>query len=381
MATYRKATEKDISKGKGKSTDELSLAEATAYFNKRAGETGAKKFRYKGEVYDLSGNKSTVAATPKPSTKAADDKPMRPRARPAAPEKVAMPTGNGGGGADAGNMPATGVAKPKSYTSSGRGFGAGEMARRRTDAKKAAEAKDAARNAKEESSNTGKKVAAGAAAVGIGAAGVRAAMDKAATNRAAARAAASKPPAASATTPSPAERAAARLKLAAEKPATKTTVTVPKYNNIGVSRGRNWVPESAFTDKPTPSKESTTKPVTRGADARTAPKTGDKAAAARAAAKTAATSKKGGPRVGQSKAATPTATRGAGGGVSATPSKTVAPTVTRGAGSGVRLSPSPVMGLVLGRGGNRRLIKGNGVLEGPPMLFMNKGGMVKKGKK
>lgn len=360
--TYRKATEKDISKGKGKSTDELSLAEATAYFNKRAGETGAKKFRYKGEVYDLSGEKAPTAAPKSSATESKPSKPATPQkvVNTVRPEASSKSRTTGGGGAD--HMPATGSTTSKK--SGGRGDGASEVGRRKADATRQRVEKmlkdEASRKAKEESSNTGKKVATGAVVVGIGAAGVRAAMDKAATARAAARAAASKPPAASATTPSPAERATARLKLAAEKPATKTTVTVPKYNNIGVSRGREWVPESAFTDKPAASKGSTTKPVTRGADARTAPKTGDRAAAARAAAKTAATPKKGGPRVGQSK-----------------PTKSA---VTRGAAGGVR-APSPVMGLVLGRGGNRRLIKGSGVLEGPPMLMLNKGGMVKKGKK
>lgn len=157
--TYRTATEKDIAKGKGKSTDELSLAEATAYFNKRSAETGAKKFRYKGEVYDLSGNKAAAkTAAPKPSAKAADDKPMRPKARPAAPDKVVntvrpeVPqtpkkakgpsmSGKGGGGAD--KMPATGIA---------------------------------ARRAQQEMSDKAKKVAAGAAAIGAAVVGTRAAM-------------------------------------------------------------------------------------------------------------------------------------------------------------------------------------------------------------
>lgn len=169
--TYRKATEKDISKGKGKSTDELSLAEATAYFNKRAGETGAKKFRYKGEVYDLSGNKSTVEMI-KPSTKAATPKPSKPAApektvntvRPEAPKKSRT---TGGGGAD--RMPATGSAAPKK--SGGRGNGAGEVDRRNADAKVAA-----ARRAQEDMSDKAKKVAAGGAALGAAVVGARAAM-------------------------------------------------------------------------------------------------------------------------------------------------------------------------------------------------------------
>ena len=159
MATYRKATEKDISKGKGKSTDELSLAEATTYFNKRAGETGAKKFRYKGEVYDLSGEKAPTAA-PKSSAKAADDKPMRPRARPAAPEKTVNTVRP-----EVPQKPKAAAPAPKKY--SGRGEGASEVSRRKTDA---------ARRAQEDMSDKAKKVAAGGAALGAAAIGARAAL-------------------------------------------------------------------------------------------------------------------------------------------------------------------------------------------------------------
>jgi len=158
--TYRTATEKDIAKGRGKSTDELSLAEATAYFNKRSAETGAKKFRYKGEVYDLSGNKSTVVTTPKPSTKAADDKPMRPRARPAAPEKPVNTVRP-----EVPQKPKAAAPAPKKY--SGRGDGASEVSRRKTDA---------ARKAQEDMSDKAKKVAAGGAALGAAVVGARAAL-------------------------------------------------------------------------------------------------------------------------------------------------------------------------------------------------------------
>lgn len=155
--TYRKATEKDIAKGRGKSTDELTLAEATAYFNKRSAETGAKKFRYKGEVYDLSGEKAAAKPAAKPSAKPAASTP-KAAAKPATPEKVSntvrpeVPqtpkkaagpsmSGKGGGGAD--KMPATGIAK---------------------------------RRAQQEMSDKAKKVAAGGAALGAAVVGARAAL-------------------------------------------------------------------------------------------------------------------------------------------------------------------------------------------------------------
>lgn len=301
--TYRKATEKDISKGKGKSTDELSLAEATAYFNKRASETGAKKFRYKGEVYDLSGEK----AAPKSEAKA--DKPAasapKAAAKPAAPEKVSNTVRT----EVPGQMPAS-KDKPR-----GRGDGASEVARRSNDAKaeagrKRTEAlieKREKEKAQKDMQDRAKAVAIGGAAVGAAALGARAAMKGAPK-------AAPKP---TVSTPT------------AAKPAPKTTVTVPKYNNMGVSVGRNWVPESAFTDKPTPPKKSETKSI--------------------------APPKKGGPRVGQSKAAAPTVARGAGGGVRAG-----GPVKPRRIGGGV------------GQAAIDRALN--------PFNF-SKGGMVKKGKK
>lgn len=163
--TYRKATEKDIAKGKGKSTDELTLAEATAYFNKRSAETGAKKFRYKGEVYDLSGEKAAAKPAASSSSSSAPTTSKRPKAKPAAPTTVAS---TGGGGADAGKMPATGT---KPYKSSGRGDGATEASRRSKDAKAAA-----GRKAQEEMSDKAKKVAAGGAAIGAAVVGARAAL-------------------------------------------------------------------------------------------------------------------------------------------------------------------------------------------------------------
>jgi len=163
--TYRKATEKDIKKGKGKSTDELSFDEAKAYFNKRAKETGMDKFRYQGKVYDLSGKESAPAkAAPKAAPKAAEEKPMRPKARPAAKPAEG---GKGGGGAD--KMPATGVTAPKKY--SGRGDGASEASRRGKDTKA-----EAARKAREDMSDKAKKVAVGGAALGAAVAMARAGL-------------------------------------------------------------------------------------------------------------------------------------------------------------------------------------------------------------
>ena len=159
--TYRTATKEDIAKGKGKSTDELSLAEATAYFNKRATETGAKKFRYKGEVYDLSGNKSTVEMIkPKATAKTATSEKPKATAK-TAPEKT-MNTVR----PEVSQKP---KAAPKSY--SGRGGDASEVSRRATDAKATA-----ARKAKEDMQDKTKKVVAGAVAAGTAALGARAAL-------------------------------------------------------------------------------------------------------------------------------------------------------------------------------------------------------------
>lgn len=84
MAKYRQASEKTISRGKGKSTDQLSLADAKEYFNTRAKDTGSKKFRWNGEVYDLSGNK-VANSTPTRSSgsrPSAGAKPTTPKANP-----------------------------------------------------------------------------------------------------------------------------------------------------------------------------------------------------------------------------------------------------------------------------------------------------------
>lgn len=232
--------------------DDMSFGKAFAAARKEmgAGET----FTWKGKSY-----------TTNYKEEAASDKPMRPKARPEPMRPKARPSTTGGGGADAGKMPATGV-KPRQ--TGGRGDGGKEVSRRAVDswqaertAKAKADAKaEAGRKAQEESREAAKKVAIGGVALGAAVLGTRAAMK------------------------TPEKKAPAKAPAKAS-----TKVSVPKYNNMGASVGRNWVPESAFTDKPTPPKKSETKPI--------------------------APPKKGGPRVGQSKTAAPAVTRGAGGGV------------------------------------------------------------------
>lgn len=82
MAKYRKASEKTISRGKGISTDKLSLSEAKDYFNERAKETGAKRFRHNGQVYDLNGNKITESAPARSSGGGSSSSPAKPKPKP-----------------------------------------------------------------------------------------------------------------------------------------------------------------------------------------------------------------------------------------------------------------------------------------------------------
>lgn len=144
MAKYRKASEKTISRGKGKSTDQLSLADAKEYFNSRAKETGAKRFRWNGDVYDLRGNKiSEPARSSGGSSRASakDDGPKRPKANPARQPGGARPEPGKAGGMPAANkdeakgksanpaavaaMGAGAVAAGVAAARSGRGPGAG----------------------------------------------------------------------------------------------------------------------------------------------------------------------------------------------------------------------------------------------------------------
>ena len=101
MAKYRKASEKTISRGKGKSTDQLSLADAKEYFNSRAKETGAKRFRWNGDVYDLNGNKiSEPVRSSGGSSRASakDEGPKRPKANPSRGPGGARPEPGKAGG-------------------------------------------------------------------------------------------------------------------------------------------------------------------------------------------------------------------------------------------------------------------------------------------
>lgn len=119
MSKYRKASEKTIARGKGKSTDELSLADAKDYFRERAKETGAKRFRHNGQVYDLDGNK--VSEAPARSSRggssraATSEGSTRPRANPARNPGGARPDPGKAGG-----MPAA-AGKPKAESPGKRG--------------------------------------------------------------------------------------------------------------------------------------------------------------------------------------------------------------------------------------------------------------------
>lgn len=110
MAKYRKASE---GSKKGISTDKLSLADAKEYFQGRAKETGAKRFRWNGEVYDLNGNKILEAPARSSgggSRSAASEGPKRPKANPARQPGGARPEP----GKAAGMPAAPGKGKPES---------------------------------------------------------------------------------------------------------------------------------------------------------------------------------------------------------------------------------------------------------------------------
>ena len=148
---YRPASEKTIKAGKGKSTDELSFKDALEYFQNRGKETGSKKFRYKGEVYDLSGKKVEKSAPAK-----TEDKPStRPKANPTRKPGGARPEGKAAGmpaGKDSKKsespgkrgevspgvvaaMGAGAIAAGVAASRSGRGNGKAETARRAKDTK------------------------------------------------------------------------------------------------------------------------------------------------------------------------------------------------------------------------------------------------------
>ena len=110
--TYKPATERQIKRGKGVSTDELSFKEALKYFQARGKEKDMNRFRHKGKVYDLTGKEIAPKAAPKakPATNAMETSP-RPKARPA--------TGGGGGDGDAEVKRRSADAKPTTSSRTG----------------------------------------------------------------------------------------------------------------------------------------------------------------------------------------------------------------------------------------------------------------------
>ena len=68
MKTYREA-KTDKEKKRGKSTDELSFDETLNFFKKRGKEKNASKFRWRGDTYNLKGEK--ISTSPKTSKKPA----------------------------------------------------------------------------------------------------------------------------------------------------------------------------------------------------------------------------------------------------------------------------------------------------------------------
>jgi len=73
---WRLAKDQTFVEGKSKTTNDLSFDEAKRIFNGMSKDTGAKRFRYKGDVYDLEGNKikgkaktAAPASSPKPKAR------------------------------------------------------------------------------------------------------------------------------------------------------------------------------------------------------------------------------------------------------------------------------------------------------------------------
>lgn len=87
MKKYREA-KTDEEKKRGKSTDELSFKEALNFFKKRGKEKGASKFRWRGDAYNLDGEKLN-------STKKSSSKKERTSTAPEASKRPQTPsTGN-----------------------------------------------------------------------------------------------------------------------------------------------------------------------------------------------------------------------------------------------------------------------------------------------
>jgi hypothetical protein len=110
---YREA-KTDKEKKRGKSTDELSLEEAKAFFSKKGKDKGSTKFRWRGDVYTTDGKKIGGGPKSKETTStrssSAPSESSKPKARPE-------------------TKPTT---RPKARQT-GRGDGVTEMARRALD--------------------------------------------------------------------------------------------------------------------------------------------------------------------------------------------------------------------------------------------------------
>lgn len=78
MKKYREA-KTDKEKKRGKSTDELSFKEALNFFKKRGKDKGASKFRWRGDVYNLDGDKVGGSKKTSASTNTAPKTSKRPQ--------------------------------------------------------------------------------------------------------------------------------------------------------------------------------------------------------------------------------------------------------------------------------------------------------------
>lgn len=144
--SYREA-KTDKEKARGKSTDELSFDEALTFFQKRGKSKGSSKFRWRGDVYNTSGEKVTSSSggskrsapsssskpkmrtTQKPKVDTTDDA----RAARTKGTSVRKDTTDDARAARTNAFSRTKKAEkpaPKEYVSSGRGKGQYEMGRR-----------------------------------------------------------------------------------------------------------------------------------------------------------------------------------------------------------------------------------------------------------
>lgn len=107
MKSYREA-KTDKEKARGKSTDELSFDEALRFFKKRGKEKGASRFRWRGDSYDLEGNKVT-----KPKSKS------KPAPKTSTKERSETKKETGGRGDGLAEMARRAIDKPSKSTDSG----------------------------------------------------------------------------------------------------------------------------------------------------------------------------------------------------------------------------------------------------------------------